>query len=210
MSIAPSNLLLSPSVGLGEVEVPLESLRRFSVEEYHDLIDKGYFAKDEAYELLEGLLVHKMPKYPPHWITTDLLHDALQALDLTGFFVHSQNPVTTTDSEPEPDVAIVRGSRRDYKGGHPEPGKVPLIVEVADSSLRRDRTLKKRIYARAVLPVYWIVNLIDRQVEIYTQPSGPIETPDYQQCQIIAADGELPVVIDGVEVGRLAVKEILP
>jgi Uma2 family endonuclease len=157
MSIAPANLVLPLTAGHGEVEVPLDSLRRFTVEEYHDLIGQGYFAKDESYELLEGLLVHKMPKYPPHWIATDLLRDALQALGLSGYFIHSQNPVTTTDSEPEPDLAVVLGNRRDYKGGNPEPDKVPLVIEVADSSLRRDRTLKKRIYARAALPVYWIV-----------------------------------------------------
>ena len=99
ISIAPPNLLPPLTAGQEEVEVSLNSLRRFSVEEYHDLMDKGYFAKDESYELLEGLLVHKMPKYPPHWIATDLLRDALQALGITGYFIHSQNPVTTNDSE---------------------------------------------------------------------------------------------------------------
>jgi Uma2 family endonuclease len=193
-----------------ELPVPAESLKRFTVEEYHAMIDAGVFAEDENYELLEGLIVHKMGKNPGHWIATDTLRDLLQALGIAGYFIHSQNPVTTKESEPEPDVAIVRGKRREYRGGNPDPRKVPLIVEVADSSLRRDRGLKKRIYARARIATYWIVNLIDRQVEIYTQPSGPTKKPDYKQCQIVGEGGELPVMIDGREVGRIKVKDVLP
>lgn len=139
-----------------------------------------------------------------------MLREALDKLGITGFFVHSQNPVTTRDSEPEPDLAIVRGKPRDYLGGNPDPKKTPLVIEVADSSLALDRRWKKRIYARARVPVYWIVNLIDRQVEIYTGPSGPKKQPDYLDCQIIPATGKAPVVIDGRELGRIAPKDILP
>lgn len=174
------------------------------------MIEGGVFAEDENFELLEGLLVRKMTKHPPHWICTELVRDALQSLGLTGFFVHSQNPVTTSDSEPEPDVALVRGALRDYRGGNPDPSRVPLIVEVADSSIYRDRTWKKRIYARAGVAVYWIVDLIDQQIEVHTQPSGPCDEPDYSNCEVFAADGTLPVVVDGKVVGKLAVKDLLP
>lgn len=174
------------------------------------MIEGGVFAEDENFELLEGLLVRKMTKHPPHWICTELVRDALQSLRLAGYFVHSQNPVTTSDSEPEPDVALVRGTLRDYRDGNPDPSQVPLIVEVADSSIHRDRTWKKRIYARAGVAVYWIVNLIDRQVEIHSQPSGPCDEPDYADSDIVAADGTLPVVIDGKIVGSLKVKDLLP
>lgn len=207
MSIAPSPALPDTNTAL---EVPLESLRRFTVDEYHAMIKAGVFAEDENFELLEGWLVHKMTKHPPHWIAIELLRDSLRELGIAGYFVHSQNPVTTKDSEPEPDLALVRGKPRDYRGGNPDPKQAPFIVEVADSSLRLDRTLKKRIYARARVPVYCIVNLVDRQVEIYTQPSGPAKKPDYKNCQTIGSDGELPVMIDGREVGRIAVKDILP
>jgi Uma2 family endonuclease len=201
---------LTPLPDAFTLPVPVDSLRRFTVEEYHALIDSGFFAEDENYELLEGLLVHKMTKHPPHWIACGSLRDALYALGVPGFFVHGQEPVTTSDSEPEPDAALVRGERRDYRGGNPDPQRVPFVAEVADSSLPQDRKLKKRIYARAGIPVYWIVNLIDRQVEVYTEPSGPAKLPDYARCEIIPADGEAPVIIDGREVGRLAVKELLP
>ncbi len=180
------------------------------MDEYHAMIAQGVFADDENCELLEGLVVRKMTKHPPHWICTELVRSALQSLGLPGFFVNSQNPVTTSDSEPEPDVALIRGDLRDYRGGNPDPHQTPLVVEVADSSLSKDRTWKKRIYARAGIAIYWIVNLVDEQVEIYSQPSGPCDEPDYETSAIIAADGALPVVIDGKVVGKLKVKDLLP
>jgi Uma2 family endonuclease len=151
-----------------------------------------------------------MTKHPPHWIATGNLRDLLIALALPGFFVHSQDPVTTSDSEPEPDLALVRGTRRDYVGGNPDPKQAPLVIEVADSSLKQDRRWKKRIYARAGVPTYWIVNLIDRQIEVYTQPSGATATPDYARCEVFNADAAVPILVDGQEVGRIAVKDVLP
>jgi Uma2 family endonuclease len=190
--------------------VPINDLKRFSVDEYHAMINAGVFGGDENFELLEGLIVRKMTKHPPHWIATGFLRDALIALGIPGYFVHSQDPVTTSDSEPEPDLALIRGERRDYLVRNPDPKQAPLVIEVADSSLAQDRGWKKRIYARAEIPVHWIVNLIDRQIEIYTQPTGPNSRPDYANCEIIGLDGEVPVVIDNRESGRLRVKDILP
>jgi Uma2 family endonuclease len=190
--------------------VPTESLRRFTVDEYHSMIQAGVFADDKNFELLEGLLVRKMTKHPDHWITAELVRSALSTLNIAGFFIHCQNPVTTSDSEPEPDVALVRGQPLDYRRGHPDPKQAPFVVEVADSTLAQDRNWKKCIYARAGIPVYWIVNLVDRQVEVFSSPTGPTEQPDYRSRQIVGIDGELPVVIDGREVGRLKVKDLLP
>ena len=81
---------------------------------------------------------------------------------------------------------------------------------MADSSLQRDRSLKKRLYAVAGIPVYWIVNLLANQIEVYTEPSGPTEKPDYQRQQNYGLTDVVPVVIEGQEVGRLAVQELLP
>jgi Uma2 family endonuclease len=113
-------------------------------------------------------------------------------------------------SEPEPDVAVVRGSDDDYSDHHPGPEDVPLLVEVADTSLRRDRGFKKAIYAKARIAVYWIVNLIDRRVEVYTQPTGPAAAPDYGQHQDFGETDQVPLVIEGREVARIAVSELLP
>jgi Uma2 family endonuclease len=84
------------------------------------------------------------------------------------------------------------------------------MVEVADSSLELDRTTKQRIYARAKIPIYWIVNLIDRQVEVYTNPTGAGAQAKYRNRRIFAENGEVPVVLNGQEVGRIAVRELLP
>jgi Uma2 family endonuclease len=194
---------------LAAVEIPLDSLRRFTVREYHAMIDAGVFAEDEAYELLEGLLVHKMAKHRGHTLATQRLRAALEKV-ISGCYVDAQEPVTTRDSEPEPDVSVIRGSRDDYADAQPLSRDAPLVAEVAHATLARDRGPKKRIYARAKIPIYWIVNLRDRQIEIYSNPSGPTKKPDYKSRQIIAETGELPVVIDGRELGRLKVKDLLP
>ena len=100
----------------------------------------------------------------------------------------------------------MRGESRQYFNHHPGAEDIGLVVEIADSSLPQDRKLKKRIYAAAGIPVYWIVNLTKQRIEVYTEPSGA----DYQQRQDYDAEAEVPVVIEGQEVGRIAVKELLP
>ncbi|HEX8203864.1 MAG TPA: Uma2 family endonuclease, partial [Isosphaeraceae bacterium] len=128
--------------------VPSETIFRLSVEQYHEMARAGILTRDDRVELLEGWLVAKMTKHPPHVIATGLIHDALRGMAPAGWFVTQEGPVTTLDSEPEPDLALIRGTRRDYRDRHPGPQDVALVVEVADASLPRDRTLKKTIYAR--------------------------------------------------------------
>lgn len=118
--------------------------------------------------------------------------------------------MTTSDSEPEPDLGIIRGDIRNCVDHHPGPADSALIVEIADSSLRRDRGRKKRIYAGAAVRVYWIVNLVDRQIEVYTDPTGPGDKPDYRQHDDFGPGSAVPVVIDGKEIGRLNVADLLP
>jgi Uma2 family endonuclease len=206
VSIAPG---LAPPADSEEFSVPIESLKRFTVDEYHMLIDAGTFADNEALELLEGFLVYKMGKKRAHSLATRRLRQFLEPL-VTGCYVDTQEPVTTGDSEPEPDASVVRGRAEDYGAHQPFAENVVLVVEVSDRTLGRDRGMKKRIYARANIPVYWIVNLVERQVEIYTEPISSGKEPDYKSFQIVAADGELPVIIDGRELGRLKVKDLLP
>lgn len=179
---------------------------RFSTQQYHEMIGKGILTEDDPVELLEGILVTKMPKNPPHSLATHLLREALARLFSLGWYVKAQEPITLVDSEPEPDVAVIKGSPRQYADRHPGAEETAMVVEVADSSLSRDRGLKKRIYAKAGIPVYWIVNLAERKVEIYSQPS---ET-DYQQRQDFESDAEIPVIIEGSELGRIAVSDLLP
>lgn len=198
----------SPSAnGIDEIEQPI------SVEKYHELIRAGILTENNFVELLEGRLVRKMTKNPPHCLATGLLHEALQKVVPDGWFVDSQGPVTLSDGEPEPDVAVVGGDRRHYKDHHPGPMDLALVVEVADTSLQWDRTEKKRSYARAGISVYWIVNLCDGQLEVYSEPTGPTVPPDqpsYRREIIYGPEKMAPLVIDGNEVGQLAVRDFLP
>jgi Uma2 family endonuclease len=190
--------------------VPSEPIWRLSLEQYHAMIRAGILTDDDPVELLEGWLVPKMPKNPSHRAATRLTREALQRLTPAGWYVDAQEPITLEDSEPEPDVVLVRGETRDYLDRHPGPRDVALVVEVADATLLRDRTLKKRLYAAAGIAAYWIVNLPDGQVEFYADPTGPAEQPDYRRRQDYDRSGEVPVVIEGKEVGRLPVRDLLP
>ncbi|MFN8489728.1 MAG: Uma2 family endonuclease [Caldilineaceae bacterium] len=190
--------------------VPTEPIGRLSVEHYHAMVQAGILTDDDPIELLEGWLVVKMTKNPPHRVITGLIRQALERILPNGWYVDSQEPITTNDSEPEPDVVIVRGERIDYLERHPGPEDVALVVEVADATVRRDRGTKKRVYARAGIAVYWLVNLVNQQIEVYTQPTQSGKQPDYKQSHIYHLDDRLPVTLNGVEIGQLAVRELLP
>jgi Uma2 family endonuclease len=183
---------------------------RLSVDQYHAMIQAGILTDDDRVELLEGVLVQKMPKNPAHMTAKRLIVKALEGILPAGWIVDSEAPVTTSDSEPEPDIAAVRGTARAFKAHHPGPKDAALIIEVADSSLRRDRGQKKRLYARARVREYWIVNLVDRQIEVYTEPTGPVRKPDYRHHRDYLGNEAVPVILDGHEVGRLTVADVLP
>jgi Uma2 family endonuclease len=190
--------------------IPDDAVYRLSVEQYHGMISAGVLAEDEAVELLEGWLVPKMTKNPRHRVATGLVRRALERAVPAGWFVDSQEPVTTADSEPEPDVSVIRGELRQYLSNHPGSRDTALVVEVADASLARDRTTKQRVYARAGVPVYWIVNLVDRRVEVHTEPSGPTDRPGYRARREFGPEDEVPLFLDGREVARLRVCDLLP
>jgi Uma2 family endonuclease len=190
--------------------IPADPIWRLSIDQYHQMIQTGILTDDDPVELLEGWLVTKMPKNPPHRLSTQLTREALARLVPPQWHVNDQEPITTEDSEPEPDVTIVRGERRQYLERHPHPQEVALVVEVADTTLSRDRTSKKRLYARAAIPVYWIINLAEQQVEVYTGPSGSADEPNYQQRHDYTMNDLVPLIIDGQKIGQLLVSDILP
>ena len=190
--------------------VPTEPVWRFSVAQYHQMIRLGILTDDDPVELLEGWIIHKMPKNPPHRAATNLTRSALEEIVPKGWYVDAQEPITLDDSQPEPDVVVVRGNTRDYLDRHPGSQDLALIVEIADSTLERDRTSKKRLYARAGIPVYWIVNLPEQKLEVYTEPIDLADVPTYQQRQDYSLSDEVAVAIEGKEVGRLTVRDLLP
>ncbi len=166
-------------------DIAFETIWRLSVSQYHAMLQAGIIDEDTQIELLEGILVAKMTKNPPHRLSTGLLQDALLAIMPANYHLNLQEPITLDDGEPEPDLAIVRGQRLNFRDRHPAASDVVLVIEVSDATLDRDRTIKQRIYARARIAIYWILNLRDRQLEVYTQPINQAEAePKYQQLQI--------------------------
>jgi len=127
----------------------------------------------------------------------------------TGWRLRVQSAITTSDSEPEPDFAIVPGPAERYLPHHPLPADIATLIEVADSSLARDRE-KKRIYGHAGIAIYWIINLPDALVEVYSEPTGADAAPGYRQRQDYKANDAVPLVIQGKEGGRIAVRDLLP
>lgn len=147
---------------------PYVTTRRWRRVEYERLVDLGIFV-GERLELLDGLLVVREPQGSPHAAIAAQVGQVLASAFGAGWHPRLHAPIALgEDSEPEPDVAVVAGTPRDYVGAHPS--TAALVVEVADSSLRLDRRLKSGLYARAGLPEYWIVNLVDGALEVHRAP----------------------------------------
>ncbi len=148
-------------------------LKKWTVEEYERLVALGALTENDRVQLVEGEIVEMSPQNAPHTTAVHLTYETLRALLPPGHTVRVQGPLTLTpDSEPEPDVAVVRGGPRDYRHRHPGPGDTLLVVEVADFTLSFDRERKARVYAGAGIPEYWILNLNDRALEVYREPHG--------------------------------------
>lgn len=185
-------------------------VRRFTVEEYHALMETGLLTDDERVELLEGWIVPKMNHNPLHDSTVNQIDEMLRSRIPAPWTIRIQSSITTGDSEPEPDLAVVPGPAARYKRQHPRPAEVALLVEVADSSLLRDRIGKQRLYARAGIAVYWIANLVDQRIEVYTDPAPDEAPPCYRSQQHFAPGDSVPLTIPGIETFQIPVAELLP
>lgn len=149
--------------------------RRWTRTEYERLVELGVFRDGERLELLDGHLVLREPQYAPHSLGIRMVEEALRSTFRTGWDVRSQLPVALDDySEPEPDVAVVPGSYRDYRTEHP--ARPVLAAEVSLSMLATDRR-KAGLYARAAVQEFWIVNLVDSVLEVYRDPSRSPRAP---------------------------------
>lgn len=183
---------------------------RVGVDEYHRLIDAGALTDDDPVELLEGRLVTTMPKKPAHRRATRRLRTALAQLLPDGWAVETQEPITLGDGEPEPDAFVLRGDPDALTDRHPGPDEIALVVEVSDTTLARDRGPKLRSYARAGIPVYWILNLPDRVLEFYSDPAPTADPPTYVHHRDFGPADSMDVVLDGRTLGTLAVSDLLP
>ncbi len=182
-------------------------LYRLTLEEYEAMVASDVFRGRERFHLINGYLVAKMTQNDRHATADELCGDALTRMIPAGWHVRAAKPIRIPSqaSKPEPDRCVVRGSIRDYAHRSPEPADVALVAEVSDSSLGEDRK-QTLLYARAGIPVYWIVNLVDRQVEVYTDP-GPA---GYQARQDYHDGESIAFAIGGCQPESIAVKDILP
>jgi Uma2 family endonuclease len=185
------------------------SLYRFTVGQYHRLISKGILTANDHVELLRGVIINKMSRNPPHDDAITRINRRLLRFLPDEWLLRVQSAVTLQDSEPEPDFAIVRGPENAYSDRKPGARDTLLIIEVADSSLLPDRRDKAILYAQARIPEYWIVNLVDRRVEVFTHPKAG-KVPAYRQYRQFSSEESISLGIEGRPVGILAVQEILP
>jgi Uma2 family endonuclease len=180
---------------------------RLTLEQYERLVDEGILDTRDRVHLIGGILVAKMTQDDPHCTADDLTGAALQAVLPAGWYIRPAKPIRLPDqnSKPEPDRAVVRGTIRDYTARTPGPADIGLVVEVSDSTLHDDRALAS-IYGGAGIPVCWIVNLVHRQVEVYSDPGRE----GYGARQTYREGQSVPLVIDGQPLGQIAVDDILP
>jgi len=186
---------------------PIVRTRRWTRQEYDRLIEVGVLNEDDKIELVEGRMIVAEPQNTPHATACSLAGDALRAAFGSGWSVRMGLPmVMDPDSEPEPDVAVLRGRPRDWLADHPT--TAALVVEVADSSLRLDRAIKARVYAAAGIADYWIVNLRDRVVEVYREPIRGARRARYAASHVARAGDTLTPLAKPD--ARIAVDDLLP
>jgi Uma2 family endonuclease len=182
-------------------------IRRITVDEYERIIEAGALEDPSRVELIDGFMVEKMGKTPEHGYATKQVLKALDKRMPAGWTWQKEEPVRIPPyDEPEPDVTIIRGTDADYEFRLPAAADVALLVEVSETTLIQDRSKKLSGYAKAKIPVYWIINLIDRQVEVFS----PSRKNGYRSHQVFKSGEEVPVTIGGQKLPPIPVDSLLP
>jgi Uma2 family endonuclease len=185
-------------------------LKRWTRAEYEQLIAQGVFMPDDRVELIDGLLIVAEPQSAYHYTAVGLVARALAHAFGPEWDVRTQGPVALDDtSEPEPDVAVVRGDIRDYTTAHPT--DPVLVVEVTFSRVALDRRYKSSLYARARRPEYWVLNLIDHVLEVRREPAPSLSAPygwDYSIVQLLSAGQRVSPL--AAPATSIAVADLLP
>jgi len=193
-----------PTVAPPSVDDP--PLAPITVPTYTAILRSGALEGQRVY-LWNGRLAPRMTTGRPHTICVTRTYNALYDLRIHGVFVEQEQPMAfrLTHTAPYPDVKLVRGRPQDFPSDLPTTADVPLVIEVAESGLAEARR-RVSSYAQEEIPVYWIINLIDRAIEVYERVSHDAYGPP----TLFREADEVPVVVDGTEVGRLRVADLLP
>lgn len=208
MSSSPAIEIALPDLparpGARRPEFPVH---RITVNDYLRQIDEGYY-KGSRVELWEGWVVDRMTHGSLASSVIMILSELLRELIDREHSLRIQLPLICGESCPEPDLAIVRGQPGHYRRRHPEATEAQIVIEVSDSTLVDDRRYKQRIYANAGVAEYWIVNCSDRQIEVFTLPTGAADEPKYGQCQIVKVDDLVTLTLKGQVLGTIAVAQL--
>ncbi len=202
MSIAVKK---TPEPAVKAALAPLLAPYRFTLKQYHRMVELGILTDNDRAELLKGWVVEKMPQNPPHNSTIMRVNRRLLRVLPENWALQVQGPVTLSDSEPEPDFAIVRGPEEMYVKRHPAARDIGVIIEIADSSLIEDRRWKGQLYAQARIPRYWIINLVNKRIEVDASPRAGT----YREMKIYGLEDSVPLVLNGRQVAALLVKELV-
>ncbi len=164
--------------------------RLISIQEYHKMAAVGILSHRDKVELIQGEILHMSPIGSKHQSIVDKLSRILNRLLLDEAIVRVQGPIQIKDwSEPEPDLLLLRPKVDFYADQHPEPKDTLLLIEVANSSLEYDKTIKLPLYAEASIQTYWIINIPNQQIEVYQNPDGNI----YKSMFIFKGSDDIPV-----------------
>jgi Uma2 family endonuclease len=185
------------------MSAPARKLHRWTRSEYECMVDAGVFHPQARLELVDGEIIEMSPQGSAHVTAIHLALEVLRRIFSTGYTLRGQAPLALDEhSEPEPDIAVVEGAIRDFVNARPH--TVVLVVEVADSTLQYDRTTKARLYARNSIPEYWIVNLQERRLEVYSHPVSD----EYKERRVLATN-QLFAFMARPE-NRISVAELFP
>ena len=191
---------------------PIGLLRRFTVDEFERLEEAGVFGPEERVELLNGIICMMTPIGDHHSFCVETLGDLIGPLLGKEFCKWSQQPSISPNDKPQPDIYVSRGDRRKYKDKRPTLSELVLVIEVADSSVQHDRTIKLPIYAAAGIPEYWILNIPDRKLEVYRKPiAATVKDPSkYEVLETYASEQSVDLVLEGNRLGAFTVHDALP
>lgn len=164
-----------------------ETRRKFTVDEYHQLVDLGFFSENDKIELIRGEIIEMAPKRTYHSVCNSLLWKQLYELIGKQAEIRVQEPIILPlDSEPEPDVVIAKKKADNYLAAHPMVEDIILVIEISDSTLKYDKEIKLPLYAEAGIDNYWIVNLVDNRLEVYSNSFSDHQGKfDYRNTKII-------------------------
>lgn len=173
----------------------MATLVKWSIDDYHLMIASGIF-NNRSVELIEGEIIAVSPESPLHRFTNDSIAEYLRELLKGKAKVFESHPITLSNSEPEPDIAIARLPNTNYIDRHPDPEDIYWIIEVSNTTLEDDLNQKKKIYAKAGINEYWVVDLINTQLIVFREALGN----DYKMKNILTDGVVCPISFPNIEI----------